>query len=345
MKRFILIAIASLMGSLGAHAQSFMARLDGGEQFCFQIVDTTQKAVEIVRVKLLGNAKPSLPSGDLLIPSSVKYKNTVYSVVSIGESAFAGADGLESVSIPSSVRKIGDKAFSECTSLRSIVFPGSMPSIGVRAFEKCKSLTYISLGSDWTEVDLQLFVDSESLKEVCIPARVNRITGVKKLASLERVEVDPNNRAFSSRDGILYSKDGLTLYACPRAKSGQVSVCPGTEKILDGAFSHCAVLEGVLLPDSVHEFAYDEFMGCEHLQTITLLSEVPPLTAKWNGASVFAVEAPNQECVLQVRKENLSRYQVNICAAEGTFETLKGDRKAEVPAGKMMGKSLIKRTK
>ena len=345
MKRFILIAMAILMASLGARAQSFTARLDNGEQFCFHIADTTQNTVEIVRVKLLGSAQPPLPSGDLVIPSTVKFKNTVYSVISIGESAFAGAEELKSVSIPSSVRRIGDKAFSDCTGLQSLVFPGSTPSIGEKAFENCRSLTSLSFGSDWSAIDFQLFADSESIKEVFIPARVNRITGLKKLVSLEKIEVDANNRHFSSHDGILYSKDGLTLYACPRAKSGCVSVYSEAERILDGAFSNCATLEGILLPASIHEFAYDEFMGCAHLKTITLLSEVPPMTAKWNGAVVFAVEAPNPECILQVKKEYLSRYQINIYASEGTFETLKGERRAEIPAGKMMDKSLIKRTK
>ena len=345
MKRFILIAIASLVGSLGAHAQSFTARLEGGEQLCFQIVDTTQKAVEIVRVKLMGNAKPSLPSGDLLIPSSVRYKNSVYPVVSIGESAFAGANGLESVSIPSSVQKIGDKAFSECTSLRSIVFPSSMPSIGENAFEKCKSLTYISLGSDWTAVDLQLFEDSKSLKEVFIPARVNRITGVKKLPALEMIEVDPNNKHFSSHDGMLYSKDGLTLYACPCARSGHLSVQEGTETILDGALKNSSKIETILLPATVHSFAYDEFSGCDNLKEITLLSEVPPMTAKWNGAAVFAIVAPNQDCIVRIPKKNIDRYQTGICSSEGAYETLKSSRKADIPAGKMMDKSLVKRTK
>lgn len=343
MKRFILIAIAFLVASLEAYSQSFSARMGNGGQLSFHVTDTTRNEVEIVRIKVLGDLQPSLPSGDLMIPSSVNCKGATYTVVSIGESAFADADALTSVSIPSSVRRISDKAFSGCSHLTSVIFPSSSTLMGDNVFDKCSSLSSLSFGSDWTAIDFQQFAEATSLKEVYIPARVGKISGLKQLASLERIEVDPNNKAFSSHDGILYSKDGLTLYACPLAKNGHVSVYPETEKILDGAFSNCAALEGILLPASIHEFAYDEFMGCAHLKTITLLSEVPPLTAKWNGAAVFAVEAPNQECILQVKKEHLNRYQVNICAAEGSFETLKGERKTEISAGKMMDKSLIKR--
>ena len=345
MKRFILIAIAFLVASFEAYSQSFSARMGSGGQLSFHVTDTTRNEVEIVRIKVLGDLEPTLPSGDLMIPSSVNYKGTTYTVVSVGESAFADADGLTSVSIPSSVRRISDKAFSGCSHLTSVIFPSGATSMGDHVFDKCISLAYLSFGSDWPAIDFQPFAEATSLKEVYIPARVSRISGLKQLASLEKIDVDPNNRAFSSYDGILYSKDGLTMFACPRAKSGQVSVYSKTEKILDGAFSNCASLEGILFPASIHEFAYDDFMGCEHLKTITLLSEVPPMTAKWNGATVFAIEAPNQECILQVKKEHLNRYQVNICASEGTFETLKGERKAEIPAGKRVDRSFVKRTK
>ena len=144
-----------------------------------------------------------------------------------------------------------------------------------------------------------------------IPSRVTKIIGVKTIGSLERIVVDANNKAFSSNDGILYSKDGITLYACPRAKKGAVSVLHGTEVILDGAFSDCLYVERILLPASTHEFAFDEFIGCRELKSIILLSEIPPMTAKWNGATVFAIAVPNQDCILQVNKKHLKRYQTS----------------------------------
>jgi hypothetical protein len=345
MKRFILIAIAFLFVSLEANSQSFTTRLANGDQLCFQITDTTHRRVEIVRINALGNTKPSLPEGDLIIPSTVKFKDTNYYVMSIGDAAFAGADGLTSVSIPSSVQRIGDSAFSGCSNLKSIVFPSCTPSIGKNAFEKCVSLSSVSFGSDWRAVDLQLFTDAEALKEVFIPARVTKLTGVKKLANLERIDVDTNNRSFSSDDGMLYSKDRLVFYACPRAKRGDVSILSGTETILDGALSDCAYVESIHLPASLHTLAYDEFSGCTGLNRIVMLSEVPPMTAKWNGATVFAIEAPNSNCIIQVSKDNLSRYQVSICCSEGEYETLKGGRKVEAVAGKMIGKSSVKKDK
>ena len=346
MKRFFLLAIAIIMASsIEAYAQIFTARLGNGDQLCFRVTDTTRKGVEIFRMKAVGKAQLPLPAGDLVVPSTVKYKDVKYSVISIGETAFAGAEGLTSVSIPSTVLRIADKAFSGCTNLESIVFPSRTPSMGVGVFEKCKSLSSITFGSDWDTVDFQMFADAEALKEVYIPSRVIKIRGLKTLAYLEKIEVDANNRAFSSYDGILYSKDGVTLYACPQAKRGDVSIIGGTVKILDGAFRDCEKVTSVLLPFSINEFAYDEFSDCRALNKLVLLSEVPPMTAKWNGSAVFAVKAPNEKCLIFVSKANLKHYQISICSSAGTYETLEGNRKTVIESSEMIGKSSVKKLK
>lgn len=345
MKRLILIAISFFIASLQIHSQSFSANISNGNRLCFQITDTTQRIVKIIRVNSLANVHLQLPSGNLNIPSTVKYKDVVYSVMAIDDSAFADAVDLASVSIPSSVKSIGKRAFSGCISLKNIIFPSTKPTIGESAFEKCVSVSSISFGSDWGIMELQIFSDAKSLKEVTIPARVNKISGVKMLANLEKITVDPNNPVFSSHNGLLYSKGGKTLYACPRAKKGQVSVFDGTEVIFDGAFSFCTNINEVLLPSSVHAFAFDEFSSCSNLDRIVLMSEIPPITAKRNGASVFALKSPNQVCSIQVPKDSLARYKVSICNSEGAYETLQGHRREDVSNSELISKTSINRIK
>ena len=52
--------------------------------------------------------------GDVVIPSSVDYNGTTYSVTSIGNYAFRNCSSLTSIEIPNSVKGIGAKAFSIC---------------------------------------------------------------------------------------------------------------------------------------------------------------------------------------------------------------------------------------
>ena len=62
-------------------------------------------------------------SGDIVIPESITFENSKYSVTSIGNSAFEECTGLTSVTIPNSVTSIGSRAFADCRSLQSIIIP------------------------------------------------------------------------------------------------------------------------------------------------------------------------------------------------------------------------------
>ena len=76
-------------------------------------------------------------SGDIVISESVTYNGVVYSVTSIGNSAFQDCNGLTSLTIPNSVTSIGDAAISWCSGLTSITIPNSVTSIGNYAFSVC----------------------------------------------------------------------------------------------------------------------------------------------------------------------------------------------------------------
>ena len=100
-------------------------------------------------------------SGDIVIPESITFENSIYSVTSIGDYAFYDCSSLTSVTIPTSVTSIGDKAFYECSSLTSVTIPNSVTSIEDGAFVGCISLKYIIIPSGTKQKFARLLPDYE----------------------------------------------------------------------------------------------------------------------------------------------------------------------------------------
>ena len=109
-------------------------------------------------------------SGDIVIPSSVTYNSVIYSVTSIGSSAFYSYSGLTSVTIPNSVTSIGDDAFYNCTRLTSVTIGNSVTSIGEWAFAYCTRLTSVTIPNSVTSIEYSAFNGCSGLTSVTIEA-------------------------------------------------------------------------------------------------------------------------------------------------------------------------------
>ena len=95
------------------------------------------------------------------------------SVTSIGRNAFANCSGLTSVTIPNSVTSIGGSAFSGCSGLTSVTIPNSVTSIGSWAFGSCSNLETVSLGNSLETIDGYAFISCERLIDIyCYAERV-----------------------------------------------------------------------------------------------------------------------------------------------------------------------------
>ncbi len=83
-------------------------------------------------------------SGDLIIPSTISYNGTTYSVTSIGDRAFYYCSGLTSVTIPNGVTSIGGSAFYGCNGLTSVVSNAVVPpALGNEVFPNPNSCNVI----------------------------------------------------------------------------------------------------------------------------------------------------------------------------------------------------------
>lgn len=116
-------------------------------------------------------------SGNVVIPPTVTYNGTTYSVTAIGEEAFAGCSGLISITVPNSVTSIGFCAFRACIGLIGITIPDSVTSIESGAFDSCSGLTNVILGNSVSEIYEYAFSYCNSLTSITIPNSVTFIGG------------------------------------------------------------------------------------------------------------------------------------------------------------------------
>ena len=153
--------------------------------------------------------------GDVVIPESITFENSEFSVTSIGYEAFYECYDLTSVTIPNSVTSIGDLAFASCISLTSVTIPNSVTSIGDWAFEGCSSLTFVTIPNSVTSIGNGAFEGCSSLTD---PIIVN--------------------------DMFVF---------LPTGYEGHYSIPENISTIIGGAFYECNSLTSVTIPNSVTE--------------------------------------------------------------------------------------------
>ena len=131
-----------------------------------------------VEVTFLGSSSYDYTNrytGDVVIPSSVTYSGTTYSVTSIGDDAFYNCRGLTSVTIPNSVSSIGVGTFRNCSRLTSITIPNSVTSIGFGAFRDCSGLTSVTIPNSVKSLGDYAFTACSVLTSVTIGNSVSSI--------------------------------------------------------------------------------------------------------------------------------------------------------------------------
>lgn len=309
---------ALLLTGVGASAHDFTATV-GGQRLYFEITDKTKKTAAVTYPGSIADKKAPALSGTVEIPAKVRHDNVVYTITAIGQKAFANADGLKGVVIPAGVETIGDFAFEDCDSLTSVVFPGNAVRLGQGVFFRCPAIADVTIGSDWKTIDLTMFRWSDSLDAIQIPAKIEKIQGIKVLKALTTISVDPNNAKFKSDNGMLYSKDGSTLLVCPRGVEGKVTVADGTTKVLDGALIECVGVKSIDLPASVCSISFRETSRMEDLETIILRSEAPFDTGYCNGEGKFFFQLANPEVELIVMSTAKDSYIARLATESGEY--------------------------
>lgn len=313
-----MVALLLVGGVSIAQAHDFVATYQG-QKLYYNVLDATAKTAEVTYKGSITDQVESAYAGEITIPASVTYKNTTYSVKAIGKKAFANADKLTGITLPSGLAKVDAFAFEGCTGLTKVIFPGNPVTLGQGTFFRCSAIEDVTLGSDWTEVNLMMFRWSEKLTHVTIPAKVTTLKNMKALKALIDIDVDKNNSHFTSTDGLLYTKDGSTLLGCPRGRIGQVRIPEGVEQIKAGALQDCPGLTRIDLPSTLVSLSFREFYRLEALSQLILRTEAPLITAKQGGNQYSVLMLASQDVEVIVPKAALKAYKTALQVKPGEY--------------------------
>ena len=161
MKRFYLFAIA-LLWSLMIHAVS--VEIDG-------ITYNINLKTGLTEV----TTNPVHPySGNIVIPETIVYENTEYTVTGIGAQAFFQKN-ITSISFPNSINSIGRAAFAYCNLLDSVEIPEQVTIIPDMAFASSENLRHVSFPEGLTLIDNSAFNSCYGLDSIIIPNTVETI--------------------------------------------------------------------------------------------------------------------------------------------------------------------------
>lgn len=236
------------------------------------------------------------------------------SVTSIGRYAFYFCDSLTSITIPDSVTSIGENAFL-CTgmynddstwdalyignhlikvenykleqdNISNFTVKAETKTIAEHAFSACNKLTSITLPDSVTNIGSHAFDSCGSLTSITIPKSVTSIgnSAFNTCYNLKSINVDHNNPAYCSKDGVLYNKTKTEIVRLPCEKADTSFTIPtGVTRIADGAFEFCKSLKNITVPDGVLRIGNSAFERCENLMSITI-----PDSAVSIGDSAFS---------------------------------------------------------
>ena len=91
---------------------------------------------------------------------------------------------------------------------------------------------------------------------------------------LTSYNVHTNNPVYSSFDGVLFNKSQTVLVQYPAEKAGNYDVPESVSYILDKAFSHCAALTRVVVPNGVRTIGRQAFSACTNLTSVSIAATV-----------------------------------------------------------------------
>ena len=254
------------------------------------------------------NAEPY--AGDVIIPETVTYGGTTYTVTAIGASAFAYCNDVNSVTIPNTVTSIGKYAFNSLVRLKSVNLPNSIKRIGENAFVSCMSMVIIdnALPDSIVSVGESAFHNCQTVQFSFIPSTLVSIAedAFSGCSSVTNLTVSSDNPKYDSRDDC----HAIIETASNTLITGFIdtTIPSSVTAIGNYAFSTLKNRTSIDIPNSVTSIGTNAFYGCEHLTSIVIPNSVTSM-----GIMAFSLCPNLTQLTISNSLQEISYYAFDGC--------------------------------
>lgn len=163
----------------------------------------------------------------------------------------------EEIVIPDGVKVIDSFAFTNKTCVKSIKLSNSVKEIKTNAFYACTGLCSLYISASVEKIEPGIATSQEGE------------------LTIESIEVDENNKYYSSLDGNLYNKEKTRIIQYAVGKKDRFfSIPESVTSIEDEAFWSAINLTEVKIPNGVVTIGRDAFRDCYSLSKISIPDSV-----------------------------------------------------------------------
>ena len=290
MSAVLFVLLLSVAGLTKGYAYDFSKACSTGQTLYYNIIDATNRYVEITYPGSSSNpwGEFTKPIGDIDLPTTVTNNGVTYTVKAIGERAFIQCDGLTgSLIIPNSVTTIGMSAFYDCTGFTQVYYNAincaditpDFENEYHSPFEGCGGS--LSISDDVVRIPAYMFYECSGFTgSLNIPNSVTTIGEAAFVGCSGFTDLTLGSSLTTIGHGAFYGCLGFT---------GSLTI-PNSVTMIDGwAFSHCSgFTESLTIGNSVTTIGMYAFESCDGFTSMTLGDAVSTIgNSAFYGCSGF----------------------------------------------------------
>lgn len=241
MYKYFLLLIIICINVLSSSAETVNAKIG---VFNYTLDTETKTASATGYLYPNGGSGSGLDFGIVVIPATVTYKNSEFTVVELGRYCFSSCKSIKEITIPQTIKKIDSGGYD-------------LPNLRKIKIENLKNWCNIDITWKITDHLFSLELNGANIEQLKIPDDVEQINEYAfNYTDIERLIV-PKNINEIPREAFL----GCSNMEYAELNSKKIGYC---------AFEGCSKLAEVYIKDQIKETEYSSFIGCTSLKKVRI---------------------------------------------------------------------------